>query len=118
VILSVRGTTLFVPSVAKVRDFYAETLALDITAEEDEMISFDVGGAMLCLDSRGERSRSAVGGSGFALWFKCEQFDSLVSRLEASGATMVRGPEKSTGTGKWFAVARDPAGNEVRIDEA
>lgn len=113
-ILSVRGTTLFVPSVAKVRDFYAETLALELTAEEDEMITFDVGGQMLCLDARGGRKGR---GAGHVLWFRCADFASTSERLKAAGVEFVRGPERSTGNGKWFVLVRDPAGNEVRVDE-
>jgi len=115
VITALRGVTLFVPEVAKVRDFYAETLALDIASEQDEVISFDLGGAMLCLDSRGDRKKTPTGHS---LWFQTDSFQSLADRLEAARTPVVRGPEKSTGNGKWFIVVRDPAGCEVRIDES
>jgi len=106
---------LFVPDVARIRDFYAETLALDIASEQDDVISFDLGGAMLCLDSRGDRKKAVAGGS---LWFRTDTFQSLADRLEAARTPVVRGPEKSSGNGKWFIVVRDPAGCEVRIDES
>ena len=113
-----RGITLRVEDLAAVRDFYAETLALDITAEEDRMIAFDVGGRMLCLDSRARGGGSGTGGrQEWSLWFTVDGFASVVERLKAAGAVLVRGPEKSTGNGKWFVVVRDPAGREVRLDE-
>lgn len=114
-ITALRGATVFVPDLAMVRDFYAETLALDIASEQDDMISFEVGGAMLCLDARGAKKEAAAGHS---LWLVTSSFASVAARLDAARAPVVRGPERSTGNGKWFVVVRDPAGNEVRIDEA
>lgn len=114
-ITALRGATLFLSDLARVRDFYAEVLALDIASEQDDVISFDVGGAMLCLDARGARSSAAASHS---LWFLTSSFEALAERLEAARAPVVRGPERSTGNGKWFVVVRDPAGNEVRVDEA
>ncbi len=91
--------------LAKAVEFYRDGLGLAVKfADGDRFAALDGGGTTFALAGPEEDLAGAPVAS-----FKVEDVPSLVEKLTAAGAEVVRGPEE--GPHEIRAVLRDPAGN-------
>lgn len=107
--------------IGRARHFYADTLGLESTAEEADMLSFRTGSTTLTVyrsDAAGTNKANAV------VWGAKGDFDAVIDELRGKGVTFEEYPElgmdiaagiHTTGAFKaaWF---KDPDGNILHVN--
>ncbi|RYD54253.1 MAG: VOC family protein [Sphingomonadales bacterium] len=110
-----------VSDLDRARAFYAETLGLESTGDDEELLSFRTGSTRLIVyrsDGAGTNQANAV------VWGAGQDFDAVIGELRSNGVTLEEYPDMgmqvaagihSTGEFKaaWF---KDPDGNILHVN--
>ena len=106
--MKLHGVTFFVPDIKAAADWYAEVLGSIPTFVSPHYIEFQLSTSMLGFHPEDDKNK-AGGGSQVAYW-KVENLDVAVRRLDSLGAAIYRGPITDH-DGSMIAQMRDPFGN-------
>jgi catechol 2,3-dioxygenase-like lactoylglutathione lyase family enzyme len=99
---------MFVPSVRAAADWYSAVLGLPATFHSESFAVISVGGAQLCFHLAD--TKVPAGHAGQVAYWRTGSLRDAMSRFEASGATLYRGP-LAIENGQGICQFADPFGN-------
>ncbi len=108
--LALNFILLHVRDIAAERDFYQDTLGLELEGQGPDFVQFQPNGAASLALSADE---PVAPQTHVELWWQVEQADALHAALMQRGTTIVSAP-KDEPFGRAFS-AKDPEGNQINF---
>jgi lactoylglutathione lyase len=107
---------VFVRDLARARDFYGQTLGLDLNGESPEALLFDGGGCTLIVErcAPGDPEAHDLVGRFTAVSFEAPDIDAAHAALSEKGVAF-EGPPAAQAWGGRLAHFRDPDGNVLTL---
>ena len=113
---SIAAVRVFVSNIDRARDFYGQTLGLDIKGESPEALLFDTGGCTLIVERCAPDDPEArdLVGRFTAVSFEAPDINAVHAALSEKGVTF-DGPPAAQAWGGRLAHFHDPDGNVLTL---
>lgn len=101
--------------VSKSRDWYKSLFNIDPVEDQENFVSFKISGT--CLDISLADAKSPLSNGGTVGYWLVQDLDALMTKVQALGGSIYRGPLRVEEVQRTIVQIRDPFGNVMGFEE-